>query len=125
MSQEVLNIILGAVSVVVTGLASWAVAMFTKWLTGKMKDKKLAKMLCDITNIITDAVMNMYQAFVESLKANGKFDASAQKAVKEKCMEIIMGQLTGEMKAYIEENFGDIKAWISEKIETVIYQLKR
>ena len=124
MEQSVLNIILAAVSIVVTGLASWGVAVFTNWISSKMKDKKAAKMLSDIIRIITDAVMEIFQTFVEALKKEGKFDAAAQQMAKEKAMEKIMTRLGEDMKQYISDNYGDIKAWISDQIETIIYQLK-
>ena len=124
MEQSVLNIILAAVSIIVTGLASWGVAVFTNWISSKMKDKKAAKMLSDIIRIITDAVMEIFQTFVEALKKEGKFDAAAQQMAKEKAMEKIMTRLGEDMKQYIADNYGDIKAWISDQIETIIYQLK-
>ena len=124
MEQSVLNLILAAVSIVVTGLASWGVAVFTNWISSKMKDKKAAKMLSDIIRIITDAVMEIFQTFVEALKKEGKFDAAAQQMAKEKAMEKIMTRLGEDMKKYISDNYGDIKAWISDQIETIIYQLK-
>lgn len=124
MPAEVLNILLSALGVVVTGLASWGVAMLTKWLNTKIKDKQLGMFLTKITTIITDAVMAVYQEFVEVLKKNGKFDAAAQQEAKEKAIAIIEGQLTDDMRSFIQDNFGDIKAWISSKIEAVLYNLK-
>ena len=113
MSQEVLNILLSALGIVVTGLASWGVAMFTRWLNTKIKDKKLATFLTKITTIVTDAVMAVFQSFVQTLKDNGKFDEAAQKEAKERAMTIITGQLTDDMKTFITENYGDIQTWIS------------
>lgn len=124
MPQEVLNIILSAVSIVVTGLASWGVGVLITWMNGKIKDQKLAQHLTAVTQIVTDAVMNVFQSFVETLKTNGKFDEAAQAEAKERALNIILNQLTPELKDYISDNFGDIKEWISNKIESVIYGLK-
>lgn len=125
MPQEVLNIILAAVSVIVTGLAGWGVATFTNWISSKMKDKKIAKMLSDIFQIITDVVMEIFQTYVEALKKEGRFDAAAQKMAKDRAMEKIMARLSDTMKDYISEHYGDIRNWISEQIEVAIYQLKK
>lgn len=119
-----LQILLAAVATIVTGLASWGVAVFTNWLSSKMKNQKAAKMISDIINIIKDAVMEIFQTYVEALKKEGKFDAAAQKLAKEKAIQKIMARLSEEMKTYITEHYGDIQAWISEQIEVVIYQLK-
>lgn len=124
MPQEVLNIILSAVSIVVTGLVSWGVSVLITWMNGKIKDQKLAKHLTAVTQIVTDAVMNVFQSFVETLKVNGKFDEKAQAEAKQRALDIVMNQLTPELKDYITTNFGDMTEWISNKIESVIYGLK-
>ena len=124
MPQEVLNIILSAVSIVVTGLVSWGVSVLITWMNGKIKDQKLAKHLTAVTQIVTDAIMNVFQSFVETLKVNGKFDEKAQAEAKQRALDIVMNQLTPELKDYITTNFGDMTEWISNKIESVIYGLK-
>lgn len=124
MPQEVLNIILSAVSIIVTGLVSWGVSVLVNWMNSKIKDQMWARHLTTITQITTDAVMDVFQTFVETLKVNGKFDEKAQKEAKQKAMNIIMNQLTPELKNYITSNFGELESWLSSKIESVIYTLK-
>lgn len=124
MPQEVLNIVLSAVSILVTGLASWAVGLLISWMNKKIKDQTLAKHLAAVTQIVTDAVMNVFQSFVETLKTNGNFNEEAQKEAKQKAMDIIMNQLTPELKDYITSNFGELESWLNNKIESVIYTLK-
>ena len=96
--DRVLNIILAGVSIIVTGLASWGVAVFTNWINSKMKDKKMAALLAQAMQIVADAVKLIFQEFVEVLKKNGKFDEAAQKEAKEKATKIIMNKLTTELK---------------------------
>ena len=104
MPQEVLNIILSAVSILVTGLVSWGVGLLISWLNSKIKDQDLARHLTAVTQIVTDAVMNVFQSFVDTLKKNGNFDEVAQKEAKDRAMEIIMNQLTPELKNYMMNN---------------------
>lgn len=124
MPQEVLNIILSALSIVVTGLVSWGVSVLINWMNTKIKDQTLVNHLSAITQIVTDAVMNVFQSFVETLKRNGTFDEAAQKEAKEKAMAIVESQLTGELRKYIADNYGDVQEWLKNKIESVIYSLK-
>lgn len=124
MPQEVLNIILSALSIVVTGLVSWGVSVLINWMNVKIKDQTLVNHLSAITQIVTDAVMNVFQSFVETLKTNGNFNEEAQKEAKEKAMTIIESQLTGELRKYIADNYGDVQKWLNNKIESVIYSLK-
>ncbi len=124
MNQSVLNIILAGVSIIVTGLASWGVAVFTNWINSKMKDKKMAALLAQAMQIVADAVKLIFQEFVEALKKNGKFDEAAQKEAKEAATKIIMNKLTPELKEFITANYGDIVAWVSDQIEVAIYNFK-
>ena len=124
MSQEVLNIILSGDSIIVTGLASWGGGVLISWMNSKIKDQTLAKHLTTVTQIVTDAVMNVFQSFVETLKANGNFDESAQKEAKERAYAIIMEQMTPELIDYVKDNYGELESWINNKIESVIYTLK-
>lgn len=125
MPQEILNIILSAAGTVLTALFSWAVGLLISWLNTKIKDKKVAGWVTSITTIITGAVQSVFQTFVETLKENGKFDEKAQQEAKERALDIIMNELTPELKDYITKNFGDMKEWISQQIEAIIYQLKQ
>ena len=122
--DRVLNIILAGVSVIVTGLASWGVAVFTNWINSKMKDKKMAALLAQAMQIVADAVKLIFQEFVEALKKNGKFDEATQKEAKEAATKIIMNKLTPELKEFITTNYGDISAWVNEQSEVAIYNFK-
>ena len=122
--KEVLPILYSVLGTAITALVSWAVSLLISWLNKKIKDEKVRKGTTDITKIITDAVMSVFQTFVETLKNNGKFDENAQQEAKEKCLAIIMNQLTPDMQNYITENFGDMKEWLSHQIEAIIYSLK-
>ena len=124
MPQEVLNIILSAVSVVVLGLASWGVTILTSFINSKMKDKKMAAFLTKIINIVNDSVKTIFQEFVEILKQEGRFDETKQKQAKEKALQIINSQLTPELIDFVQSNYGDVEAWISNQIEVAIYNLK-
>lgn len=122
--DKVLNIILAGVSIIVTGLASWGVAVFTNWINSKMKDKKMAALLAQAMQIVADAVKLIFQEFVEVLKKNGKFDEAAQKEAKEKATKIIMNKFTPELKEFITANYGDISTWVNDQIEVAIYNFK-
>lgn len=124
MPAELYSIIWSVVGMAVTALVSWAVSLLISWLNAKIKDEKLKKWSSQVTLIVSDAVQCVFQSFVETLKNNGKFDEKAQIEAKEKALEIINSKLTKELKDYITDNFGDMKVWLSEKIESVIYQLK-
>lgn len=125
MSQEILNILLSALGIIVTGLASFVVAKLTQWINSKIKDKKTADLANGVITIVTDAVKTVYQEFVEALKKEGKFDAEAQKAAKDKALAIIKAGLTAELNEFIASTFGDIDAYLANQIEVILYNLKK
>lgn len=114
-----------AVGVALTGLLSWLSLTITNFFNNKIKDNKMAQHANMITKIVMDAVQSISQTFVGVLKSEGKFDEKAQKEAKERAMTIIRGQLTVELKEYITNNFGDVESYIANKVEAVIYQLKK
>lgn len=124
MPQEMMNIIWSVVGIVLTGLASWLVARVTMWINSKVKDKKAAELLTKVVNIISNAVKQIYQQFVESLKKEGKFTAEAAEEAKNKAIALIKAQLTAELSEFITSTFGDIDTYITNQIEVALYNLK-
>lgn len=124
MPQDLLNIIWASLGTIVTAFIGWGTSLLIAWLNTKIKDEKIRKWVSGIANIISNAVKQIFQEFVEVLKKEGKFDAAKQQQAKEACLNVIRGQLTDDMKKYIEENFGDMEAWLSQQIESTIYNLK-
>lgn len=118
------EILFSVVGVILTALASWAVAKLTALIDSKVKDGKAKGFLNTALSVITDVVKQTYQTYVESLKAEGKFDAPAQKVALEKAVNTIKGLLSEKVQSYIAENYGDTEKWITTQVESAIYSLK-
>lgn len=123
--DQFITLLWSALGIIVTGLISWCTSALIAWLNTKIKDKKMAEKATALINIVMDAVKAVFQSFVQTLKDNGKFNEAAQKEAKEKALAIINGQLTDELKKYIQDNFGDIQSYLETLIESVIYNLKK
>lgn len=108
-----------------TGLATWLTTFVVGLLNQKIKDKKLARWSSELFQIIMSAVQTVFQEFVDVLKKEGKFTPEAQAEAKERAYKIITSQLTSELRSYIEDNFGDMREYLMNQIESMIYQLKR
>lgn len=113
------------VGIILSGLATWLTTFVVGLLNQKIKDKKLARWSSELFTIIMSAVQTVFQSFVDTMKKAGKFDESAQKEAKEKAYNIIVSQLTPELKKYIQDNFGDMKEYLMNQIESMIYNLKK
>ena len=117
-------ILWSAIGTIVTGLVTWLTTVIVGWLNQKIKDKKLATWSSELFQIIMSAVQTVFQEFVDTMKKAGTWNADAAKEAKEKAYKIITSQLTAELQEYITSNFGDMKDYLMNQIEAMIYQLK-
>ena len=115
----------GIIGTIGTGLATWLTTFLVGLLNQKIKDKKLARWSSEVFRIIMSAVQTVFQEFVDTMKKAGKWNEEAAKEAKERAYKIIVGQLSTELKDYITDNFGDMKEYIMNQIEAMIYNLKK
>ena len=100
---------------------------FVKWVNSKsaevqasIDDKTLKKYLNMLTETISVCVLATNQTYVESLKAQGKFDSEAQKIAFETTCESVMNILSKEAKEYLTAAVGDLEAYVAKKIEAEV-----
>lgn len=124
MNEIILNIISVLVTAVVLPLISLGGTQLIKLINSKIKNDNSTKLLTEATTVVTNAVRCVFQTYVESLKAEGKFDAQSQEIALKKARDITLSQLSEDAKEYIKNNFGDINNWINTQIEASINLLK-
>lgn len=100
---------------------------FMKWVNAKsaeiqanINDATLKKYMEMLTSTITDCVIATNQTYVESLKAQGKFDVAAQQRAFELTSKAVMEILSEEAKIYLVSAVGDLNAYITKKIEAEV-----
>lgn len=122
------NILLNIISVIVTAiilpLISYLGLRLTTYLNNKIKDEKTKTLLTKATQIVTNAVRSVFQTYVESLKAEGKFDEHSQNVALKKAKDIVLAEFSDDIKNFISENYGDLTEWITNQIEATINLLK-
>ena len=91
----------------------------------KVKDENAKLHLTSATTIVTNAVLTVFQTYVDSLKKSGSFDANAQVIALNKAKDIALSQMTQEVKDFITKNFGDIDNWLTIQIESSINLIKK
>lgn len=89
-------------------------------LVNKTEDEKAKKYLDMIGETIVDCVLATNQTYVDSLKAQGAFDAEAQKVAFQKTYDMVMKFLTDEAKEYIAAVYGDVTEYLTSKIEAQV-----
>lgn len=102
-------------------------AFFVKWVNTKsaeiktnVNDATLSKYMDMLTQTISDCVIATNQTYVESLKAQGKFDLDAQKEAFNLTKDAVMTILSAEAQEYLSTAVGDLNAYITKKIEAEV-----
>lgn len=77
-----------------------------------------------ITETAQMCVITTNQTYVNSLKAEDKFDAEAQKTAFKLTYDAIIATLSDETKKYITETSGDLTVYLTQVIESQVNQNK-
>ena len=125
MNEMLLNILSGVVSAIVLPLISLIGTYLIKWINSKIKNQEASRLLSEATEIVMNAVRSVTQTYVDTLKANGCFDAASQILALRKAKNIALEQMSVEVRDYIEKNFGDIDSWLTNQIEASINIIKK
>ena len=119
------NIIFPALATVVTGLASWGVAVLVNWLNSKIKNEKVRAALKNARDIITAEVAKTAQNFVDDLKKNGAFSPAKQAEALKMPLENVKKQLTAEAAAAVNAITDDAEEWLMAEIEKAVKNSKK
>ena len=119
------DILFSALSIIITGLASWGTAVLIKFLNSKIKDKELAAFATTIATVVGNAVKATSQTYVQTIKGTDAWTKEAQKKALSMALETTKSELTTEALAYIESQHGDIDKYLITLIESTLFNLKK
>ena len=80
----------------------------------------LVKYLTMLSDTVCDCVIATNQTYVNALKAQGKFDAEAQKVAFEMTYQAILAVLSDDAKTYLTNMYGDLTIFITNMIEAEV-----
>ena len=92
----------------------------TDELQQKNDNELYDKYLDLLETTIIDCVIATNQTYVDTLKAEGKFDVDAQKEAFKKTYEAVMQILTEDAKTYLMNALGDFDTFVNAKIEASV-----
>lgn len=127
MDDVMSNILMAVVAVtvpVVSKLLVQCVGKITDALVEKSQNETVDRMLAEVGEAVEDAVYMTSQTYVDALKAAGAFDEAAQKVAFEKALAACMSSLGQSAKDFIQENFGDMTAYLTTRIEAEVKRQK-
>lgn len=91
-----------------------------KELQEKTKSEMARKYLELLDKTISECVIATNQTYVNSLKAQGSFDADAQKEAFRLTYEAVLNILTEDAEMYLKTAVADLQTYITNKIETEV-----
>lgn len=102
--------------------------MFLKYMTDKLKQKlesdKQREYLDKAYDAISKSVIAMNQTYVQSLKAQGKFDIEAQEKAFNDAKSVALKLMGDEVHQFLQEYVGDVDLWMKVQIETAVNENK-
>ena len=89
-------------------------------IQNKIDDDTADKYIAMLADTISACVIATNQTYVETLKKQNAFTAEAQKEAFNLTFNAIMAVLTDDAKSYLTEIYGDLTAYITNKIEAEV-----
>lgn len=83
----------------------------------KTDNELYQKYLAMLNDTIVNAVTTTNQTYVDSLKAQGKFDLEAQRIAFQKTYDAVIAVLGEEAQRYLSAAVGDLNQYITNAIE--------
>lgn len=118
--QDLFYIVLtAAIPLCLKFLYSWVTSVVEE-KTQNMDNAQLKEYINSAVQAVMKAVLSTYQTYVDSLKKQDLFDDEAQKKAFQMAKDAAMLMITEDVKAAVEEMYGDFNAWIDNTIEQFV-----
>ena len=114
------QLIIGIVGVIISALGVYITYLINKWV----KDKDLKEIVLSLNQVVQQAVLTIYQTYVEELKCKNEFTLEAQKLALDRCLSLIKTNIPIKVKTWLEANYEDIDRYLKSLIEAQIGLLK-
>lgn len=116
-------VITAALPVAASYLVKFVQAKATE-IQASITDTEQQALLATVTQMISDAVTQTNQTFVDSLKASGGWTDATAKQAFDKTKATVTKLLTEDAKTLLTTLYGDVDAWLDTKIESYVKALK-
>lgn len=127
MQIDVTQLIIAAAGLVFSAVIIPLVKAAFTWLKGKTENEAMQAALCEAQQLADTVVAGLQQTVVEGLKkrsADGKLTADDAREVADLAVEMFLSGLSARSLALLEDNAGDIIAYVSNLLEARLLRLK-
>ena len=125
--MEWMNLLYDILDLCIVPLMGVLVAYFVKYvnaksneISNKVDSELAAKYITMLTTTITDCVIATNQTYVNTLKAEGRFDKEAQQKAFTMTYNAVMDILTEDAKEYLATVYGDLSLYLIKRIESEV-----
>jgi polyhydroxyalkanoate synthesis regulator phasin len=127
-AQTIANQVLPLVAVVISGLLTWGLAEFSKWIRSKVKSEQLGDAFIAAAEIAATTVNETNATIVKGFQeaaADGKITKDEGKKVKEDVLAQVKTNLPERSNKLLSEAVGDLDAYLRGLIEQKVEETKR
>ena len=124
MLMNLLAVVITAAVPVITTYAVGYIKKIKKTAQAETDDIKKKGYIEEIATAISDAVSATSQTYVDALKQSGQFTAEAQAEAARRALNACIASLAPDTAKFIEAAYGDIKEYLSNKIEAEVRKQK-
>lgn len=122
--QQIFEVAIIPLIGVLTGILIKYINSKSSELIATTENEQAKKYISMLDSTITSCVLATTQTYVDSLKKAGKFDAEAQKTAFEMTYNAVLNVLTEDAKNYLTSFYGDLGAYMTNKIEAEVQNAK-
>ena len=127
MQEFLKEIFLAVVTAAVPVLTAYIIVCIRKVgdnAAANTENVKAKTYITEAAEAIAAAVAATNQTYVDALKNAGKFDAEAQKEAAQKALAACLASISPAAQRFIESAYGDIKEYLTTKIEAEVRKQK-
>ncbi len=118
--QSLLLAVVTAAVPVLTTFGVSALKSLAEKKAAETEDVRLRGYLQEIAGAVSDAVAATSQTYVDELKKAGSFDLVAHNSAADQALVACLRALSPAVKGFIEEAYGDVRAYLGGKIEAEV-----
>lgn len=122
--QQIFEVVIIPLIGVLAGILIKYINSKSTEIIAQTEDAQAKKYIAMLDTTITSCVLATTQTYVDSLKKAGKFDAEAQKTAFEMTYNAVLEVLTEDAKNYLTAFYGDLSAYMTNKIEAEVKNTK-
>ena len=122
--SNLLQVVLIAAVPVLAGAAIMGVQAGAKYLASRTDNETAKKYLESVADAVSTAVTYTSQTYVDRLKSSKKFSKENQEEALKMAVDQAEKLLTAEARAFLEEAYGDLRAYLTSRIEAEVRRQK-